>query len=63
MVKPNYKVHVYDHQGRFIEKIPVKAKTGPNAVEKAKAEFTKRSKKDTTYYTFCASGIQEKLGA
>lgn len=51
MRRPNYKVFVYDHSGRYIDTIKVWAAQGNSAVEKAKQELEKK-KKNTIFYSF-----------
>ena len=53
MRRPNYKVFIYDHNGRHFETVKVWAVHAARAVEKAKEKMSEW-KKDPIFYTFVA---------
>lgn len=56
MRKPNYKVFIYDHTGRFVEQLKLWAINAASAYKKADAHLVSR-KKDPNFYTCVAREI------
>lgn len=53
MRRPNWKVFVYDHMGRYIDTIKVWAAQPSSAIAKAEQEMEKKKKKkNPTFYSF-----------